>query len=63
MFMSRRHLSRRTVLRGAGVSLALPLLDAMIPALTADEKTALREMKCATQDEANETARDLHGRT
>jgi hypothetical protein len=24
---------------------------------------ALREMKCATQDEANETASDLHGRT
>ena len=24
---------------------------------------ALREMKCATQDEANETVRDLHGRT
>jgi len=40
MFMSRKHLSRRTVLRGTGVSLALPLLDAMIPALTADERTA-----------------------
>ncbi len=26
-------------------------------------KKVLREMKCATQDEANETARDLHGRT
>jgi hypothetical protein len=24
---------------------------------------ALREMKCATPDEANETARDLHGPT
>ena len=24
---------------------------------------ALREMKCATPDEANETARDLHGLT
>ena len=28
----------------------------------ADQK-ALREMKCATEDEASETARDLHGRT
>ena len=35
MFLTRKHLSRRTVLKGAGVSLALPLLDAMIPAGTA----------------------------
>ncbi len=31
-FVTRRHLARRTVLRGAGVSIALPLLDAMQPA-------------------------------
>lgn len=40
MFLTKRHLSRRTVLRGAGVSLALPLLDAMIPAATALAQTA-----------------------
>ena len=40
MFLSRKHLSRRTVLKGAGVSLALPLLDAMIPAATALAQTA-----------------------
>jgi hypothetical protein len=40
MFITKRHLSRRTVLRGAGVSLALPLLDAMIPAATALAQTA-----------------------
>jgi hypothetical protein len=40
MFISRKHLSRRTVLRGAGVSIALPLLDAMIPAATALAQTA-----------------------
>ena len=34
-FVTRRHLSRRTVLRGAGVSIALPLLDAMRPAFAA----------------------------
>jgi hypothetical protein len=34
MFITRKHLSRRTLLRGAGVSLALPLLDSMVPALT-----------------------------
>jgi hypothetical protein len=36
----KKHLSRRTVLRGAGVTLALPLLDAMIPAATAMAQTA-----------------------
>ena len=33
-FLTRRHLSRRTLLRGAGAALALPLLDSMIPAAT-----------------------------
>ncbi len=32
MFISKKHLSRRTVLRGVGSCIALPLLDAMIPA-------------------------------
>ena len=40
MFLTKKHLSRRTVLRGAGVTLALPLLDAMIPAATALAQTA-----------------------
>jgi len=41
MFITKKHLSRRTFLRGAsGVAVALPLLDAMIPALTAQSKTA-----------------------
>jgi len=34
MFITKRHLSRRTFLRGAGVVVALPFLDAMVPALT-----------------------------
>lgn len=34
MFIRKKHISRRTLLRGAGVSLALPLLDSMVPALT-----------------------------
>ena len=39
-FITKKHLSRRTVLRGMGVSIALPLLDAMIPARTAiDQET------------------------
>jgi hypothetical protein len=32
MFMMRQHLSRRTMLRGLGVTVALPFLDAMVPA-------------------------------
>jgi hypothetical protein len=40
MFITKKHLSRRTVLRGVGASVALPLLDAMIPAGTALAKTA-----------------------
>jgi hypothetical protein len=35
MFITRQHLSRRTMLRGLGVTVALPFLDAMVPAGTA----------------------------
>jgi hypothetical protein len=41
-FVTRRHLSRRTLLRGGGTALALPLLDAMIPAATALAQTAAK---------------------
>ena len=34
-FITRRHLSRRTLLRGAGAALALPLLESMVPAMSA----------------------------
>lgn len=40
MSATEKHLPRRTFLRGLGVSLSLPLLDAMVPALTATESTA-----------------------
>jgi hypothetical protein len=40
MFIARKHLSRRTVLRGVGAAVSLPLLDAMIPAGTALAQTA-----------------------
>jgi Protein of unknown function (DUF1552) len=40
MYLTRKHLSRRTLLRGVGASVSLPLLDAMIPAHTALSKTA-----------------------
>ncbi len=40
MYITKKHLNRRTLLRGAGTALALPLLDAMVPAATAQSKTA-----------------------
>jgi Protein of unknown function (DUF1552) len=40
MFITKMSLSRRTFLRGAGVSMALPFLEAMVPAFTATAKTA-----------------------
>jgi hypothetical protein len=40
MIVTRKSLSRRTMLRGLGAALALPLLDGMIPALVAQRKTA-----------------------
>jgi hypothetical protein len=40
MFITRKHLSRRTVLRGAGIALGLPLLESMVPAQTPIVKTA-----------------------
>src|SRR5688572_14605486 len=39
-FITRKHLSRRTVLRGVGATLSLPFLDAMHPALSAQRSTA-----------------------
>jgi hypothetical protein len=40
MFITKKHIPRRTFLRGAGVSLALPLFEAMLPAQTPLSKTA-----------------------
>jgi hypothetical protein len=41
MIIVKKHLSRRTFLRGTfGATMALPFLDAMVPALTAQSRTA-----------------------
>src|SRR6266850_3762103 len=40
MFITKKHLSRRTFLHGAGLTLSLPLLEAMVPAQTALAQTA-----------------------
>jgi hypothetical protein len=42
MFIKKRALARRTFLRGVGVAMGLPLLEAMVPALTAIAKTAAK---------------------
>jgi len=39
-YITRKHISRRTLLRGMGVTLGLPLLDSMVPAQTPLHKTA-----------------------
>jgi len=45
MFISKMSLPRRTFLKGVGATLALPLLDAMIPAGTALAQTAARPVR------------------
>ena len=40
MFITKKHISRRTVLKGAGVVMGLPFLEAMVPAATALAQTA-----------------------
>ena len=39
-FLTKKHLSRRTILRGLGVTMALPVLEAMTPAATVFAKTS-----------------------
>jgi hypothetical protein len=45
MMITKKALSRRTVLRGIGATIALPLLDSMIPALTAAAETPAKAVR------------------
>lgn len=45
MIITKKALSRRTMLRGFGSAVALPLLDAMVPAATATSRTAAQPVK------------------
>jgi len=45
MIATRKAISRRTVLRGIGAAVALPLLDAMVPAMTAAQNTAAKAVR------------------
>lgn len=45
MFITKKHLSRRTLLKGMGVTVALPLLDSMVPAQTPLAQTAAAPLR------------------
>ena len=45
MIITRKAIPRRTVLRGLGAAVALPLLDGMAPALTALGRSAARPVR------------------
>ena len=45
MIITRKHLPRRTFLRGMGATVALPLLDSMVPALSAMAKTSANPVR------------------
>lgn len=45
MMVKRKAIPRRTILRGLGTAIALPLLDSMVPALSAQRTTAAHPIK------------------
>ena len=45
MIITGKYLPRRTFLRGLGATIALPLLDSMVPALAAQGKTAAKAVR------------------
>ena len=45
MISTKKHLSRRTILRGLGATIALPLLDGMVPAFAAMQTTAAKPVR------------------
>jgi hypothetical protein len=47
MYITQKHLSRRAVLKGVGVTMALPFLEAMVPARSAWAKTAAGKVRLA----------------
>ena len=49
MYLTGKHMSRRTALRGLGVSIALPLLDSMVPARTVFASTAAARAAARTR--------------
>ena len=56
-FITRKHISRRAVLRGMGVTMALPLLEAMVPARTAFARTTAGKVRLAAIEMVNVLSR------
>ena len=54
MFITKKHISRRTVLRGMGAAVALPFLESMVPA-----QTPLGRPRCVP--EPSDVHRGCHG--
>ena len=63
MYITKKHLSRRTMLRGMGVTMALPLLEAMVPARTAFAKTAAGKVRLAAIEMVGHGDLDPNGTT
>ncbi|HEY7789036.1 MAG TPA: DUF1552 domain-containing protein [Vicinamibacterales bacterium] len=63
MFITQKHISRRTVLKGMGITLALPFLDAMIPAGKAWAKTTTAKQVDRTRLVAMEMVHGSAGST
>ena len=59
MFITKMSLPRRTFLRGMGAALALPLLDAMVPALTAAGEDRGAARSAASAPSTCRTARSI----
>ncbi len=62
-YVTGKHMSRRTVLKGMGVTLALPFLDAMVPASTAYARTAAARAASRTRLVAIEMVHGSAGTT
>ena len=62
MFLTKKYIARRTFLRGAGVTLALPLLESMVPALeeTKGDGRPLTLREQMTLHRANPTCASCH---
>jgi hypothetical protein len=50
MYLTRKHLHRRTLLKGLGATIALPLLDAMVPAGRVFAATGARKMRLVAME-------------
>ena len=59
MFITQKHISRRTVLKGVGVTMALPFLEAMVPARASAPGRARQGPLCGHRDGAR--LRRQHG--